>query len=315
VTSVSEREAFLLWMSSSEKSERERIVIRKEAISTLEKVIEEQSRDVAHRSSLTCTLRKWRGMVAREQGNWAGARFEFLQGRSLAESYDPGNVPWFDAAITEAEVWEAFGMSGLELGGLKELVEKLDRTSGLYGMAGDRSNEEFTADWVRWFRFFLVPAVPTPTLVARVVDEVKRLRPEPEPGEAPTTRSVLGGYLFLWNYFWFSALTRQTEVLLRGVFAEKSTMDILLRGASVLVPPAGNFEPLLKPEIYRKQESPMPESPDGLLERIETDLKAFHAVEKDVKEYVSKVQGLWGSSTDQKRREVQRVMHPVKQRR
>jgi hypothetical protein len=92
-------------------------------------------------------------------------------------------------------------------------------------------------------------------------------------------------------------------------------MDILLRGASVLVPPAGNFEPLLKPEIYRKQESPMPESPDGLLERIETDLKAFHAVEKDVKEYVSKVQGLWVSSTDQKRREVQRAMHPVKQRR
>ena len=152
-----EREAFQLWTGSSEKSGKERIDIRKEAISTLEKVIEGHARDVAYRSLLTSTLRRWKGLVARDQGNWASARFEFLQGRNVAESYDTTNVPWFDAAITEAEVWESFNRPGLDIDTLRELAEKLDRTSGLYGMAGDRSNSESTADWARWFKFFLDP--------------------------------------------------------------------------------------------------------------------------------------------------------------
>src|SRR5271155_146054 len=129
----SEREAFLLWTSSAEKPEKERVAIRREAISLHERSIGASGRELSHGSIVTSTVRKWKGTVAREEGDWTAARFEFLQGRSLAESFDPGNVPWFDAAITEAEAWEAFALPGLELDGLKELTEKLDRTSGLYG--------------------------------------------------------------------------------------------------------------------------------------------------------------------------------------
>jgi hypothetical protein len=314
MTSGSEREAFMLWTSSSEIGERERVAIRKEAISMLEKAIGDHSRDSAHGSLMTCTLRKWKGTVAREQGNWAGARFEFLQGRSLAESYDPANVPWFDAAITEAEIWEAFGVPGLELDGLKELAEKLDSTSGLYGMAGDRLNEEFTAEWAQWFGFFLAPAVPSHALVARILGEVKRLAPGAEPGGA-STRSPLGHYVFMWNYFWYSGLARQTETLLRGVFVGPSTLEELMRGASLLAPPVGNFGPILKPDDPRRDGLPVPESPEQLSGRIQSDLDAFHAAEKDAKEYASKVQGLWDTATHQKRMEVEHVMHPRKQRR
>jgi len=315
VSPSSEREAFLLWMGSSEKTERERVAIRKDAIATLEKVISEHGRDNAHSSLLTCTLRRWKGVVAREEGNWAGARFEFLQGRSLAESIDPGNVPWFDAAIMEAEIWEAFGMPGLELDALKQLVEKLDSTSGLYSLAGDRSNTEFSADWAQWFLFFVVPAVPSPELVARIWNEVKRLEPGAEQGEAAKKQSPFGDYVFMWKYFWFSALARQTEGRLRAIFPVTSSVEELLRIASVLAPVTGDFQPLLKPSIYRTDEHPVAESPEQLSVRIRSDIDAFHAVESNAREYVSKVQGLWDASTPQKRRDVERAMHPAKQRR
>jgi hypothetical protein len=314
VTPSSEREAFLLWMGSSEKTERERVAIRKEAIAKLEKVIGEYGRDIPHRSSLTVTLSRWKGVVAREEGNWAGARFEFLQGRSLAESFDPGNVSWFNAAIMEAEIWEALGVPGLELDALKQLVEKLDLTSELYSLAGDRSNTEFAADWAQWFLFFVVPAVPSTELVARIWDEVKRFKPEVERGET-AKQSPFGGYVFMWRYFWFSALGRQTEALLGGIFGATSTLEELVRVASVLTPVTGDFQPLLKPNAYRTDEHPVDESSEQLSARIRSDLDAFHAVEKDAKEYVSKVQGLWSASTPQKRREVERAMHPGKLRR
>jgi len=300
-------------MSSPEKSGRERVAIQKEAISTLEKAVEEYGRDLAHKSLLTCTVRRWRGIVAREEGNWAGARFEFLQGRSLAESYDATNVPWFDAAIMEAEIWEAFEMPGLKLDGFRELVEKLDRTSELYGMAGDRSNVESTDRWAEWFRFFLVPAAPAPALVARIVDEVKRQSPEVGSGES-ATRSPLGDYVFTWNYFWFSALARQLEALLREILGATSNLEELVRGASVLALPTRDLEPLLKPYTYRRDEPPVPGSPEQLSARIRSDLDAFRAVEKDAKEYASKLRELWDSSTHQKRREVEHAMHPGKQR-
>jgi len=314
LTSGGEREAFLLWTSSAEMSERERVAIRKEAVSILEKAIGEQSRDVAHRSLLTCTLRRWRGLVSREEGNWAAARFEFLQGRSLAESYDTANVPWFDAAIAETEIWEAFGNPRLELDALRDLVEKLDSTAALYSMAGDRSNEEFTAEWAEWFRFFLVPAAPRHALVARILGEVKRIQPGPEPGEA-APQTPLGGYVFAWNFFWYSGLARQTEGLLRGILGAASSLEELVRGAAVLAPPTGNLESLLKQYTLKGNQLPMPESPEQLSGRIGSDLEAFHALEKDTKEYVSRVRLLWDSSTHQKRKELERAMHPGKQRR
>jgi len=273
----------------------------------LEKSIGEQSRDVAHRSLLTCTLRRWRGLVAREEGNWAAARFEFLQGRGLAESYDTANVPWFDAAIAETEIWEAFGKPHLELDALRDLVEKLDSTAALYSMAGDRSNEEFTAWWAEWFRFFLVPAVPRQALVARILAEVKRV--QPGPGKT-SMQTPLGGYLFTWNFFWYSGLARQTETLLRGILGAASSLEELVRGASVLAPPTGNLEPLLKQYRLKGNEYPVPESPEQLSGRIRSDLEAFRAVEKDTKEYVSRVRLLWDSSTHQKRKELERAMHP-----
>ncbi|MDA4123276.1 MAG: hypothetical protein OK456_08875 [Thaumarchaeota archaeon] len=303
----------MLWMSASEKSERERVAIQKEAISTLEKAVEEYGRDLAHKSLLTCTVRRWRGIVAREEGNWASARFEFLQGRSLAESYDASNVPWFDAAIAEAEIWEAFEMPGLKLDGLIELVEKLDRTSDLYGMAGDRSNVESTDKWAEWFRFFLVPTAPAPALVARIADEVKRLNPKVGSGET-AMQSPFGDYVFNWNYFWFSALARQIEAHLREILGATSNLEELVRGASFLARPTRDLEPLLKPYTYRRDERPVPESPEQLSARIRSDLDAFRAVEKDAKEYASKVRELWDSSTHQKRREVEHAMHPGKKR-
>jgi len=301
-------------MSSSEKDEREQVVIRREAISALEKAIGELGPNSAQAPSLTCTLRRWKGIVAREEGNWTVARFEFLQGRNLAESFEPESVPWFDAAMTETEVWEAFGRPGLELDSLRELVEKMDRTSGLYGLAGDRSNEELTADWVKWFKFFLVPTVPASTLAARIFDHIKRAGPGIESREGGP-RSTLGAYLFMWDYFWFSALHRQDEALLQAVFASKSALKVLLLGASVLAPQPRNFEPVLSPETYRTREFLIPDSPEALLQRIMDDLDAFHSVEMDAKQYVSRVQELWSDASPQKRREAERAMHPEKQRR
>jgi hypothetical protein len=314
LTPGSEREAFLLWMRSSDKSESDRAAFRKEAISTLEKVIGEYGNDSPHRSLLVCTLGRWKGVDAREEGNWAGARFEFLQGRNLAESSDPGNVPWFDAAIMEAEVWEAFALPGIGLDALKQLVEKLDRTSGLYSLAGDRSNTESSADWARWFLIFVAPAVPSPDPVARIWDEVNRLKPKVEQGRTATL-SPFGRYVFMWRYFWFSALARQAETLLKGVFGTGSTLEEVLRGASVLAPVAGDFQPLLRPDAFLTDGRPPAESSEQLSARIRSDLDTFHEVERTTKDYVTAVEGLWNASTPQRRREVERAIHPGKQHR
>jgi hypothetical protein len=292
-------------------NETERVAIRKQAISTMESAIEELGRDVQHRSLLTSTLRRWRGLVAREEGNWAAARFEFLQGRTLAESYDAANVPWFDAAITEAEIWEAFGRPGLGLDALRELVEKLDSTAGLYGMAGDRTSEEFTAEWAEWFRFFLVPAAPLQALVARVLNELKRFHPEKAEASA---RTPLGGYVFSWNFFWYSGLARQTEALLVGILGPASSLEELLRGAAVLAPLTTDLGPHLKPNTSGGHELPVPESPEQLSGRLRSDLEAFQGVQKDADDYVSMVRSLWDSSTHQKRKEVEHAMRPGKQR-
>ena len=88
-------------MSSGEKVGQERIAAQKEAILTLKKLIDDHGFDVGFRSYLTVTLRKWNGMVATEEGDWIEARFEFSQGRSIAEAHDPGSLPWLDAAIME----------------------------------------------------------------------------------------------------------------------------------------------------------------------------------------------------------------------
>jgi hypothetical protein len=310
-----EREAFLLWTSSSEKSGKERIATRKEAISMLEKVIESHARDAAYRSLLTSTLRRWKGMAARDQGNWASARFEFLQGRNIAESYDRTNVPWFDAAITEAEVWEAFSVRGLGLDALRELVEKLDRTSGLYGMAGDRSNAESTADWARWFKSFIVPDIPPSDLVSRILDAVLESRSGLEPGEA-FTHPPLGDYVFRWNRFWFLNLARETEAALNAVFTAVYPLEVLVRGAAVLAPSGGSLEPLLKRGTTEGgDERPIPESKDRLSEWIRADLDAFRNVEKEAREYVSKVERLWSPSSPQRRKQVEQAMHPKLQRR
>ncbi len=117
----------------------------------------------------------------------------------------------------------------------------------------------------------------------------------------------------MWNYFWFSALARRREAVLRGVFASTSNLDELVRFASILAPTSSGFGPLLKAHIYRGQESPASDSPDDLLRRITVDLEAYHAVEKDTNEYVSKVQELWMSASPQKKREVEHAMHPKKQ--
>lgn len=279
----------------------------------LEKSIGGSGREAAHGSIMTCTLRKWKGAVAREEGDWAAARFEFLQGRSLAETYDPGNVPWFDAAITEAEIWEAFGTVGLELDGLKELTEKLDRTSGLYGMAGDRLNEEFTEDWARWFGFFLVPAVPSHSLVGRILAEVRRPNPRTSPGET-APRSPYGNYVFMWNHFWFSGLARRTTIVLRALLGGRSTLDELMRGASVLAPPKGSLGPMLNPRVYLRDQAP-PSAEEQLTERITSELDAFRVVERDAEEYVTEVKRSWEAANHQKRMEVEHALHPRKQRR
>ena len=72
---------------------------------------------------------------------------------------------------------------------------------------------------------------------------------------------------------------------------------------------------ILKPDDPRRDGLPVPESPEQLSGRIQSDLDAFHAAEKDAKEYASKVQGLWDTATHQKRMEVEHAMHPRKQRR
>jgi hypothetical protein len=314
MTPGSEREAFLLWTSSSEKGEKERVAIRKEAIAKLEGAIEGSGRDAPRRSLLTSTLRRWKGLVEREEGNWTSARFEFLQGRSLAESYDQGNVPWFDAAVTEAEIWQAFGKPGLDLGSLTDLVEKLDSTAGLYGMAGDRLSEELSSEWAEWFRFFLTPTVPRRELVASILHEVERFQGRLGSGGA-ATRTPLGGYVFQWSFFWYSALARRTEVLLTGVLGTAPRLEGLLRGAALLAAPTVSFEPLLRPSTFRGTDSPLPASPEQLEALIRSDLEAFHAIDEGTAEYVSRVRSLWDTAAHQKRKEVEHAMHPGKQRR
>src|SRR5690348_3199542 len=157
-------------MSSHEKVGHERIEVQKQAIQSLKKLIDH---DPLSRSYLKAVVRKWNGVVALEQGNWIEARFEFLQGRTIAEQDDPGGTAWFDAAMVETEVWEAFTSPNLSLGALRELPEKLDLTSTLYSAAADRSNAKFASDWGQWIEIFIEPGVPTPHLAERILSYVE----------------------------------------------------------------------------------------------------------------------------------------------
>ena len=127
-------------------------------------------------------------------------------------------------------------------------------------------------------------------------------------------RTPLGGYLFEWNFFWYSALARQTEALLRGTLGATSSLEELLGGAAALAPPAGRFKPLVEPHTFKGQGLTVPVSPEQLSGLIQSDLERFRSIEKDTNEYVSKVRLLWESATHQKRKEVEHAMHPGKQR-
>ena len=89
----SEREAFLLWTNSSEKGEGERLSLRKDAISMLEKSIGGSGREAAHGSIMTCTLRKWKGAVAREEGDWAAREIRIPSGEEPGRNLRSGKCP------------------------------------------------------------------------------------------------------------------------------------------------------------------------------------------------------------------------------
>ncbi|MDA4118463.1 MAG: hypothetical protein OK455_08990, partial [Thaumarchaeota archaeon] len=177
-------------MSSHEKVGPERVAMQKQATNSLKKLLDLDPRSQPY---LRATVRKWEGVVALEQGNWIEARFAFLQGRTIAETGDPGSVAWFDAAITETEVWEAFTSPALSLKALGELPEKLDQASTLYSAAADRSNAEFTSDWAQWLKMFANPSVPAESLAERVLGYVERRIPQGEPGADPPVKQLALG--------------------------------------------------------------------------------------------------------------------------
>ena len=306
-----EREAFRLWMSSGEKVGKERIATQKEAILTLKKLIDDHGFEEGFRSYLTVTLRKWNGMVATEEGNWIEARFEFSQGRTIAETHDPGSIPWLDAAIMETEVWSALTSTGLTFEALGELAQRLDQVSTLYAAGSDRSNAEFTSDWGRWLKVFIDPAVPPPAVSERILSYVETRAPKGEPGaELPVREVPLSKDAFAWNYFWYSRLARETEASLRDIFKAADPLEALARGAAVLAAPPSDFGLLLRLNLSRQRGTPPPESPAHLQERIQSDLQRLQMVEKDLREYVAEVGRLWDSSPKKKREEVVQAIHP-----
>jgi hypothetical protein len=298
-------------MSSGEKVGQERIAAQKEAIVTLKKLIDDHGFEEGFRSFLTVTLRKWNGMVATEEGNWIEARFEFSRGRTVAETHDPGSLPWFDAAIMETEVWSALTSTGLTLEALGELAQRLDQVSTLYAAGSDRSNAEFTSDWGQWLKVFIDSAVPPPGLSERILSYVEARTPKGEPGaELPVREVPLAKDAFEWNYFWFSRLAREAEASLKDVFDMVDPLEALARGAAVLAAPPSDFGLLLRLNLSKERETPPPESPAQLLERIQSDLQRLQRVENDSREYVSEVRRLWDSSPKKKKEEVVQAIHP-----
>ncbi len=300
-------------MSAGEKTDRERTTLRKEAALTLEKAI--GGHESAKRSTLMPTLRKWKGVVACEEGNLMAARFEFLQGRIVAQLNDPENVPWFDAAITESEVWDGFISGGFSAEKLREQAENLDRASILFAAVGDRSNAQFTADWAGWFRILISPSIPASDLAERILDYVKgQTIGGAQKEEILMNQFPLKNNVFMWGFFWFARIPQEIELSFKNTFKTVASLDALIRGASLLATSPDDFKPLLQSDLTRKQ-IPAPESHEQLLEQMQTDLQHLQALEKDAKEYIAEVTTQWNSSPPKRREEVIQAIHPERRRR
>ena len=308
-----EKEAFHLWMSAGEKTDRERTAMRKEAVLTLEKAI--GGHEIARRSSLTSTLRKWKGVVACEEGNLMTARFEFLQGRIVAELNDPENLPWFDAAIVESEVWDGFISDSFRVEKLRELAENLDRSSILFAAVGDRSNAQFTADWAGWFRILINPSIPTSGLAERILDYIKgQAAGGAQKEEILMNQFPLKNNVFNWNYFWFARIAQEIAQSLKNIFKTVASLEALVRGASLLATPSDDLKLLLQSDLSRKQFS-IPESQMKLLEQMQIDLQQLQTLEKGANQYMAEVTNQWNLSASKRRDDVVQTIHPERRRR
>ncbi len=298
-------------MSSGEKVGQERIATQKEAVAKLKAIVDDHGYDEGFRLFLTVTLRKWNGMVATEEGDWIKARFEFSQGRRLAETHDPGSLPWFDAAIEETEVWTALTSTRLSFDSLEGLSKRLEEVSILYAAGSDRSNAEFTSDWSQWLKLFLEPAVPPQGLSERILTYVETRMPEGEPGaELPVREVPLAKDAFEWNFFWLSRLARETTNSLKEVLGEEAPLEALARGAAVLAAPPGDLALLLKLDLSREREIPPPQSYAELLHRLKTDLENFRRAEESCKDYLAEVRRQWASSPQKRKEQVAKAVFP-----
>jgi hypothetical protein len=267
------------------------------------------------RSDLQSTLRKWKGVVASEEGDLMAARFEFLQGRAVAELNDPENVSWFDAAIVESEVWDTFISGGFHPGKLGELAEKLDRASVLFSAAGDRSNVQFTADWAGWFRMLVNSSVPPPDLVDRILSHARRDASELSRGEEILMNQFpLKKDVFAWNYLWLIRLSQEIENSLKNTFKTPASLDGLARGALLLATPPNDFASLLQLELPGKLDVSTFESRTRLMDRIQIDLQKLQNTEMKVREYAAEVARQWVSSSAKRKEDVIQAIHPEKRR-
>jgi hypothetical protein len=305
-----EREAFHLWMSSHEKVGPERVTVQKQAIASLKRLLDLDPRSQPY---LKSTVRKWNGVVALEQSNWIEARFEFLQGRTIAEKDDPGSTAWFDAAITETEVWEAFTSPALSLASLGELPDKLDQASTLYSAAADRSNAEFASDWAQWIKILVDPSVPARSLAERILSYVERRTPVGEPEiEPPVKQLALQKCAFAWNRFWLSKAANETQSSLKTTFKLDASLEALTRGAAVLAVPPADFASLLQ-DASTEGPAFAPDSAGQLLKRMQADLEHLRALETGARQYVAEV-GMRLDASPQRRKDVVRAVRPGKLR-
>ena len=308
-----EREAFRLWMGAGEKTDGERTALRKEAVLTLEKAI--GGREPAKQSALMSTLLKWKGVVACEEGNLMAARFEFLQGRIVAELNDPDNLPWFDAAIVESEVWDGFISDSFRVEKLRELSENLDRASILFAAVGDRSNAQFTADWAGWFRILIIPSIPLSDLAERILDYVKgQAAGGAQKEEILMNQFPLKNNVFNWNYFWFARIPQEIAQSFKNTFKTVASLEALARGALLLGTPSEELKLLLQSHLSLKQIL-ISESSMKLLEQMQADLQRLHSLEKDAKQYIAEVARQWNSSPTKRREDVIQAIHPERRRR
>jgi hypothetical protein len=291
-------------MSSHEKLGDERIAVQKQAIQSLKRLIDDEPRS---QSYLKAMVRKWNGVVALEQGDWIKARFEFLQGRTVSEQDDPGSTTWFDAAMVETEVWEAFTSPRLSLGALRELPEKLDLTSTLYSAAADRSNAKFASDWGQWIEIFIEPSVPTPHLAERILSYVEGRPPVGDAGgEFPVKQLAHATRAFEWKRFWLMKTAYEVQASLKTKFKMDAPLDALARGAAVLAVPPADFASLMQSGIAAQDKTP-PDSAEQLLERIQSELEQWQALEKGSREYVAEVGKLLDSSPQRRKDAIQAI--------